>query len=76
METKGLKTLRIGLASPEEIRKWSYGEVLKPETINYQNCVPKKTVCFVEPSLDPHVIFTVIVENIRIVAKGDYMRYL
>ena len=29
--------LEIGLASPDKIRYWSYGEVEKPETINYQN---------------------------------------
>ena len=29
--------IRIGLASPEKIRSWSFGEVKKPETINYQN---------------------------------------
>ena len=34
METKGLTALRISLASPETILSWSYGEVLKPETIN------------------------------------------
>ena len=28
--------IQIGLASPEKIRSWSYGEVLKPETINYR----------------------------------------
>ena len=28
--------MRIGLASPEKIREWSYGEVKKPETINYR----------------------------------------
>ncbi len=32
METKGLVALRISLASPDTIRSWSYGEVLKPET--------------------------------------------
>ncbi len=29
--------IKIGLASPEKMREWSYGEVKKPETINYQN---------------------------------------
>ena len=29
-------SMRIGLASPEKIREWSYGEVKKPETINYR----------------------------------------
>jgi hypothetical protein len=35
VETKGLTALRISLASPQTIMSWSYGEVLKPETINY-----------------------------------------
>ena len=51
METKGLKALRIGLASPEVIRSWSYGEVLKPETINYRRLRPEKTVYFVKQFL-------------------------
>ncbi|MCJ7722946.1 MAG: DNA-directed RNA polymerase subunit beta', partial [Anaerolineales bacterium] len=42
METKGLTALRISLASPETIRSWSYGEVLKPETINYRRLRPEK----------------------------------
>jgi len=35
-----LVALRISLASPETIRSWSYGEVLKPETINYRRLRP------------------------------------
>ncbi len=46
METKGLKALRISLASPEIIRSWSYGEVLKPETINYRRLRPEKDGLF------------------------------
>ena len=33
-------SIKIGLASPEKIREWSYGEVLKPETINYSSGDP------------------------------------
>ena len=36
MENKELYSIKIGLASPEMIREWSYGEVTKPETINYR----------------------------------------
>ena len=36
MERNEISSIKIGLASPEMIRKWSYGEVLKPETINYR----------------------------------------
>ena len=34
--------IQIGLASPEKIRDWSYGEVKKPETINYRTLKPEK----------------------------------
>ncbi len=53
METKGLKALRIGLASPEIIRSWSYGEVLKPETINYRRLRPEKDGLFCEAIFGP-----------------------
>lgn len=53
METKGLQTLRIGLASPEIIRSWSYGEVLKPETINYRRLRPEKDGLFCEAIFGP-----------------------
>ena len=33
--------IKIGLASPEKIREWSRGEVLKPETINYRTLKPE-----------------------------------
>ena len=35
--------IRISLASPDQIRAWSYGEVTKPETINYRTLRPEKT---------------------------------
>lgn len=38
--------IRIGLASPEKIRSWSYGEVKKPETINYRTFKPEKDGLF------------------------------
>ncbi|RZJ39746.1 MAG: hypothetical protein EON86_13830, partial [Brevundimonas sp.] len=40
--------LRIGLASAEDIRNWSYGEVKKPETINYRTLKPEKDGLFCE----------------------------
>ena len=36
IEANKFKALKIGIASPETIRGWSYGEVQKPETINYR----------------------------------------
>ena len=53
METKGLRSLRISLASPETIRGWSYGEVLKPETINYRRLRPEKDGLFDEAIFGP-----------------------
>ena len=53
METKGLVALGISLASPETIRSWSYGEVLKPETINYRRLRPEKDGLFCEAIFGP-----------------------
>ena len=53
METKGLVALRISLASPDTIRSWSYGEVLKPETINYRRLRPEKDGLFCEAIFGP-----------------------
>jgi DNA-directed RNA polymerase subunit beta' len=53
VETKGLTALRINLASPETIRSWSYGEVLKPETINYRRLRPEKDGLFCEAIFGP-----------------------
>ena len=40
MENNVFDSIKIGLASPDQIRKWSYGEVKKPETINYRTLKP------------------------------------
>ena len=53
METKSLVALRIDLASPETIKSWSYGEVLKPETINYRRLRPEKDGLFCEAIFGP-----------------------
>src|SRR5512136_2562070 len=53
VETKGLVSLRISLASPETILSWSYGEVLKPETINYRRLRPEKDGLFCEAIFGP-----------------------
>ncbi len=47
------KGLKIRLASPEEIRQWSYGEVTKPETINYRTWRPEKDGLFCERIFGP-----------------------
>lgn len=53
MESKGFRALRISLASPETIRNWSHGEVLKPETINYRRLRPEKDGLFCEAIFGP-----------------------
>ncbi|GBL18058.1 DNA-directed RNA polymerase subunit beta' [Actinomycetota bacterium] len=45
--------LRIGLASTENIREWSFGEVKKPETINYRTLKPEKDGLFDEKIFGP-----------------------
>lgn len=51
--TVDFKTLRIKLASPEEIKSWSHGEVTKPETINYRTLKPEKDGLFCEKIFGP-----------------------
>ncbi|MCY4447724.1 MAG: DNA-directed RNA polymerase subunit beta' [Chloroflexi bacterium] len=45
--------IRISLASPEQVKQWSYGEVLKPETINYRTLRPEKDGLFCERIFGP-----------------------
>ncbi len=47
------ESIRIGLASPEQIRSWSYGEVTKPETINYRSLKPGVGGLFCEKIFGP-----------------------
>ena len=47
------ESIKIGLASPETIREWSYGEVKKPETINYRTLKPEKDGLFCEKIFGP-----------------------
>jgi DNA-directed RNA polymerase subunit beta' len=53
VEVKDFRAIRISLASPEEIRGWSYGEVTKPETINYRRLRPEKDGLFCEAIFGP-----------------------
>lgn len=52
-ETENFESIKIGLASPEKIRSWSYGEVKKPETINYRTLKPEKEGLFCERIFGP-----------------------
>ena len=45
--------IKIGIASPEMIREWSYGEVKKPETINYRTLKPERDGLFCEKIFGP-----------------------
>ncbi len=45
--------IQIGIASPEQIREWSYGEVKKPETINYRTLKPERDGLFCEKIFGP-----------------------
>jgi DNA-directed RNA polymerase subunit beta' len=53
LEAKDFRALRVSLASPEQIRSWSYGEVTKPETINYRRLRPEKDGLFCEAIFGP-----------------------
>ncbi|HHX81123.1 MAG TPA: DNA-directed RNA polymerase subunit beta' [Acholeplasmataceae bacterium] len=53
MEKKKYKYIQIGIASPDEIRSWSYGEVKKHETINYRTLKPERDGLFCEVIFGP-----------------------
>ncbi|MBP5307966.1 MAG: DNA-directed RNA polymerase subunit beta' [Clostridia bacterium] len=52
-ELNNFDSIQIGVASPEKIREWSYGEVTKPETINYRTQKPEKDGLFCERIFGP-----------------------
>ncbi len=52
-QSVNFEAIKIGLASPEMIRKWSHGEVTKPETINYRTLKPEKDGLFCEKIFGP-----------------------
>jgi DNA-directed RNA polymerase subunit beta' len=53
LDVNDFDQLRIGLATPEQIRVWSHGEVKKPETINYRTLKPEKDGLFCEKIFGP-----------------------
>ncbi len=53
MEFNTFESIKIGLASPEQIRNWSYGVVERPETINYRTQKPEKDGLFCEKIFGP-----------------------
>ncbi len=53
LEVNDFNAVRISLASPDQVRSWSYGEVKKPETINYRTLKPEKDGLFCERIFGP-----------------------
>lgn len=58
-------SIKIGLASPEQMREWSYGEVKKPETINYRTLKPERDGLFCERISDRQRTGNVTAVNTR-----------
>ena len=52
-ELNDFNSIQISVASPEKIREWSYGEVTKPETINYRTQKPERDGLFCEKIFGP-----------------------
>ncbi len=53
MDVRKFKGIKIGIASPDKIRSWSYGEVKKPETINYRTLKPERDGLYCEKIFGP-----------------------
>ena len=53
LEVNNIKGIRVSIASPEKIREWSYGEIKKPETINYRTLKPERDGLFCEKIFGP-----------------------
>ena len=65
IQENNFDSIKITLASPEKIKSWSYGEIKKPETINYRTFRPEKTDYSVQEFLDQLKITSVYVESIK-----------
>ena len=64
-EAQNFNSIKISLASPEKIKSWTYGEIKKPETINYRTFRPEKDGLFCAEYLVLSRIMNVCVENIK-----------
>ena len=64
-EAQNFNSIKISLASPEKIKSWTYGEIKKPETINYRTFRPEKDGLFLQEFLVQLKIMNVCVANIR-----------
>ena len=64
-EENNFNAIKAGLASGQQIRSWSFGEVKKPETINYRTFKPREMVYFAQKYLVQLRITNVFVANIK-----------
>ena len=53
IDVNNFDAMRIGLASPEQFRAWSFGEVKKPENVNYRTLKPERDGLFCEKIFGP-----------------------
>ncbi len=69
--------LRIGLATADDIRQWSHGEVKKPETINYRTLKPEKDGLFCEKIFGPDPGLGVLLRQVQACPlQGHHLRAL
>ena len=74
VDVNRFKSMQITLASPSKVRSWSYGEVKKPETINYRTLKPEREGLFDEVILDLQKTGNVRVGNTNgSVTKGSFV---
>ena len=60
IDVSNFKGIKVSIASPEKIRSWSYGEVKKPETINYRTLKPERDGLFCETKdLDIKILYVI-----------------
>jgi len=64
-QSEEFDAIKIALASPEKIRSWSYGEVKKPETINYRTFKPERDGLFCAKIFGPTKDYECCVENTK-----------
>ncbi len=69
-EAQNFNSIKISLASPEKIKSWTFGEIKKPETINYRTFRPEKMVYSVQEFLGQLKIMNVCVENTTMKFRG------
>ena len=65
VDVNRFQSMQITLASPSKVRSWSYGEVKKPETINYRTLKPEREGLLMKSSLVLRKTGNVHVENIK-----------